>query len=316
MPDPRVSFEGVLRAAEAIRGVLDPTPSWSAPLLDARLGCTVVLKHEQVLPTGAFKVRGGLALLAAAGAEGVRGLATASTGNHAQSIAFAAARHGLPAVVVMPEGAPEGKAEASRALGAEVVRHGAQLGDALAHARELAERRGLRFVDPGGEAELVHGHGTVALEALRAHPETRTIYVPVGSGTGAAGACLVRDAIAPECRVVGVQSASAPAAFRSWRSGRPVRLPSATRCSGLATSSSCELPQRILRERLDDFLLVEDELIDRARRLLARFAHTLAEGAGAAGLAGLLADPRRPERCLAVVSGGNADERELASLAA
>lgn len=306
-------FPGVLRAARAIAAELPPTPSWSAPALDREAGCRVVLKHEHVQPTGAFKVRGGIALLAALG-DTVTGLVTASTGNHAQSIAFAAARHGLPAIVVMPDGAPEVKAEATRLLGAEVVRHGEQLEASIAFARELAQERGMRYVHPGEEAEIVHGHATVALELLRDHPGTEALYVPVGSGTGAAGACIVRDAIAPGCRVIGVQSAAAPAAHAAWSAGEPRSAPSGTRCSGLATSASCELPQRILRKRLDDFLLVDDDAIDEARRLLASRAHTLAEGAGAAALAGLLADGSRPGRCAVIVSGSNADERELASL--
>lgn len=308
------TYEGVLRAAEAIAAQLPPTPAWSYPTLDEFIGAGVVLKLENTQPTGAFKVRGGLALLAAL-SPAPPGLVTASTGNHAQSIAFAAARHGLPAVVVMPTSAPDGKIAATKALGADVDLHGPTMSEALEHARSIADERGWRFVSPD-DVEILHGHATVSLELLRAHPDLEAVYLPVGSGTGAAGACLVRDALAPGCRIIGVQSAQAPAAHRAWQSGEPATAPCTTRASGLATAASFERTQAVLRARLDDFLLVDDDEIDAARRLLATHAHTLAEGAGAAALAGLLADPNRPASCAAIVSGGNADAHELATLAA
>ncbi len=307
------SWAGVLEAAEAVAAVLPPTPAWSYPLLDDVAGCTVVLKHENVQPTGAFKARGGIALAAALDPS-TPGLVTASTGNHAQSIALCARRRSLPAIVVMPVSAPGNKIDATRALGAEVVLHGPTMTEAVAHARELADLRGWRYVDPADLA-IVHGHATLTLELLRLHPDLEEIYVPVGSGTSAAGACIVRDELAPSCRVIAVQSAQAPAAYESWRTQAPATAPCATRSSGLATAASFELPQRVLRERLDDFLLVDDDAIDEARVLLATHAHTLSEGAGAAALAGLLASPRRPRLCAVVVSGGNADPRELADLA-
>lgn len=312
--DSLLSWAGILKAQRVIAEVLPPTPAWSYPLLDAAVGGRVVLKHENTQPTGAFKVRGGLSLAATLGAD-VAALVTASTGNHAQSIAFAARHRGLDCLVVMPTTAPPNKIAATEALGARVVIHGPTMTEAVAHARELAEAKRWRYVDPGGEPAIVHGHATVYLELLASHPDLEAIYVPVGSGTGAAGACLVRDRLAPSCRVVGVQSAQAPAAFESWRAGAPRSAPCTTNASGLATATPFELPQAVLRERLDEFLLVDDQAIDGARGLLARHAHTLAEGAGAAALAGLLADPARPGFCAVVVTGGNADERELATLA-
>ncbi len=281
-------------------------------MLDAAARCEVVLKHENVQPTGAFKVRGGLALAAELGPD-TTGLVTASTGNHAQSIAYAARRRGIAATVVMPTTAPPNKVAATEALGARVIRYGLSMTEAMERSRQLARERDWRHVDPG-ERVIVEGHATVTLELLRSRPDLQAIYVPVGSGTGAAGACLVRDAIAPACRVVAVQSAQAPAAFDTWRAGVPRTAPCATRVSGLATSAPFPLPQLLLRDGLDDFVLVEDDDIDAARRLLATHAHTLAESAGAAGLAALLADMDRPSRCAVVVSGGNADQRELATL--
>lgn len=313
-PSPGPTWEGVLAAADAIAATLPATPAWSYPLLDARVGDRVVLKHENAQPTGAFKVRGGLALVARLDPS-VTHLVTASTGNHAQSIAFAAAHAGLGATVVMPVTAPDNKIAATRALGADVVIHGPTMTEAVGHARELADARRWRYVDPGGEPDILHGHATVTLELLRAHPDLETIYVPIGSGTGAAGACLVRDRLAPGCRIVGVQSAQAPAAFDAWRAGEPRTAPCTTRASGLATAASFDMTQAILRRRLDDFLVLDDDAIDEARRLLASHAHTLAESAGAAALAGALADEHRPSRSGVIVSGGNADEREIATLA-
>ncbi len=307
------SFDGVLAAAKALENQLPVTPAWHYPQLDAVVGATVFLKHENVQPTGAFKVRGGLSLAAGLPADTLA-LVTASTGNHAQSIAYAARTLGLKATVVMPVGAPDNKVAATRALGADVILFGPTMTESVAHSIDLAQAHGWRHVDPGNEPAILHGHATVTLEFLRAHPEVEAIYVPIGSGTGAAGACLVRDAIAPQVRVIGVQSAQAPAAYEAWRAGARRTAPCTTHASGLATGASFELTQEILRERLDDFVLIEDDAIDAAMRLLATHAHTLAEGAGAAGLAGILADEARPAVCGAIVSGGNADARELAVL--
>ncbi|MFV0260488.1 MAG: threonine/serine dehydratase [Acidimicrobiales bacterium] len=308
-------YEGVVAAAAALAPLLPSTPAWQYPRLDAAVGAEVVVKHENTQPTGAFKVRGGLALLAAAPRERwASGLVTASTGNHAQSIAYAAGHHGVPALIVAPTSAPEGKLESVRALGAEVVVHGDDMTAAIARGRELADQRGAWFVDPGGEPDIVHGHATVSLELFTSHPDLDAVYVPVGSGTSAAGICLVRDVLAPGCKVIGVQSAQAPAAQLTWASGVPTEAPCRTRASGLATGAPFALTQRIMAGGLARFLLVDDDAIDEARRLLATHAHTLAEGAGAAALAGALADRDRPRRIGVICSGGNADAAELASL--
>ena len=193
-----VTYEGVLAAAEAIAPHLPPTPAWSYPLLDQAAGVTVVVKHENVQPTGAFKVRGGINLALALNAdEREAGLVTASTGNHAQSVCYGARLVGATAVIVVPESAPPSKVAAVRALGGEVVMHGPTMDEAVEEAKRLAGERGLRYVDPGNEPAIVHGHATVYLELLQRHPELEAIYVPVGSGTGASGACVVREVLAP-----------------------------------------------------------------------------------------------------------------------
>ena len=314
-PTTTLDLDGVLRAAEVVGRVLPPTPSWSYPVLDRRVGGRVVVKHENVQPTGAFKVRGGVNLAASLTPEELRrGLVTASTGNHAQSTAYAARLAGTRAVVVMPASAPAVKRDAVAALGAEVVVHGPDLGEAASHARALAARDGLRWVSPGDDPAIVLGHATLHLELFTAHPDLEVLFVPIGSGTSAAGACLVRDVLAPHCRVVGVQSSAAPAAHDSWRTGTLATAACRTRVAGLATCAGYALPQSVLAAGLDDFVLVDDDAIDAAARVLATDAHTLAEGAGAASLAALLSFPAAPAVSGVVVSGGNASLEELVAL--
>ncbi|WNM23625.1 threonine ammonia-lyase [Demequina capsici] len=312
-----LSFEGVLAAADVLAPALPPTPSWSYPLLDEAVGRRVVVKHENVQPTGAFKVRGGLNLLATLPAEArERGLGTVSTGNHAQSLAYAAAKHGVAATIVMAESTAPVKVSAVRALGARAVLAGANMAEAAEAAAALAEREGLYFVNPGEEPAIIHGHATVYLELLTAHSEIETLYVPIGSGSGAAGAVLVRDAIAPHVRVVGVQAAGARAAYDSWATGEIVSRPIDTFAAGLATGSGFHAPQSVLRGGLNDFLLLSEQQMRDAIALMAGAAHTLCEGAGASGLAGALADRDRGYTSVAAFActGGNASDDELANL--
>ncbi|WP_158296500.1 threonine ammonia-lyase [Nocardioides albidus] len=309
-----LTFAGVLTAAEIVSRELSATPLQSHPLLDQALGRPVLVKHENVLPTGAFKVRGGVHLSARlTDAERAHGVVTCSTGNHAQSVAYGARLAGVPATIVMPAGAPVAKRDAVRALGAEVVLAGGSLGEAAEHARARARESGASFICPT-DPRIVLGHATAYLELFTQAPDLDTLFVPVGSGTGAAGACLVRDALAPQCRIVGVQSSAAPAGWRSWRSGTIETAPATTRAAGLATTTGYPRTQAILRERLDDFVLVDDDAIDAAARLLATCAHTLAEGAGAASLAGAVATG--VQGAVAVVcTGANASADEIARLA-
>ncbi|WP_291382962.1 pyridoxal-phosphate dependent enzyme [Demequina sp.] len=311
----KLTVDGVYAAAERLRDLLPPTPAWSYPVLDAAVGSRAIVKHENVQPTGAFKVRGGLNLLATLSpAERAAGLITVSTGNHAQSLAYAAGRAGVAATIVMPRSTPFGKAQAVRAWGARALLEGSDMAQAADFAVSLAAREGLHFVNPGNTPAIVYGHGTVYLELLQSHPEIETLYVPVGSGSGLAGALLVRDALAPSVRVVGVQAESASAAYDSWRAGAVVAVEAHTFAAGLATGTGFELPQSIMRERLDDFLLVSDDDLRHAMSLMATAAHTLCEGAGAAGLAGALADASRPGVVGFACTGGNACASEMAGL--
>jgi threonine dehydratase len=313
------SIDTVRAARAAIAGYLEPTPAWGAPALDEVAGASVVIKHEEVQPTGAFKVRGGLNLLAGmTPGERARGVVSASTGNHGQSLAYAAAALGGRCRIVMPEPVNPTKVRALRGWGAELVVHGDTMEAATAHARELAERDGARFVHPANEPALIAGVGTLYLELLTAHPELEYLLVPVGGGSGAAAACLVAASVAPGCRVIAVQSVESRAAHDSWRDGRPLERPNRTVLEGLAIGSGYALTQAVLRRHLADFVLVGDEQVRAAQLLLLTHAHTLAEGAGAAALAGLLAVAPRlaGARVGIVVTGGNASPAELATVLA
>jgi threonine dehydratase len=307
-----LSLDDVRAARALLSDHLPPTPMWSYPLLDAATGASVLVKHENTQPVGAFKVRGGLTLLAGMStADRASGIVTWSTGNHAQSLAYAGQVFGVECTVFMPAGTPESKAAAVEGWGARAVRAGDSLEAAERQARQHAAETGARLVSPGDTPELLAGVGTVYLEIIEQRPDLDAIVVPVGSGTGAAAACLVAG-----CPVIGVQSAASPAAHDSWRTGALVNRPNRTVAAGLATGRGFELPQRIMRDRLADFLLVDDEQITEARRLLATAAHTLAEGAGAAALAGVLSRPDlfSGKRVAVVCTGGNADAAELAAL--
>jgi threonine dehydratase len=296
---------------------LVPTPSWGAPALDELTGCRVLLKHEQVQPTGAFKVRGGLNLLAGmTPAERAAGLITASTGNHGQSLAYAAHRYGTRCRIVLPEPVNPTKVRALRGWSAEVLAHGNCMEEAGAHAARLAERDGARLVHPANEPALIAGVGTLYLELLTAHPELDYLVVPVGGGSGAASACLVAAAVAPNCQVIGVQAAASPAAHDSWRAGRELSRPNRTTIEGLAIGAGHSSTQAVLRSGLADFVLVDDARIRAAQLLLLTHAHTLAEGAGAASLAGLLALGERLAGATVgvIVTGGNASPAEVSTV--
>ena len=314
-----LTLDDVRRARTVLADLLPPTPLWSYPALNQVAGATVHVKHENTQPVGAFKVRGGLTLLAGLPAgQRERGLITYSTGNHAQSLAYACNRFGVRCVVVMPLGANEAKVRSVEALGGEVILSGTDLEGARQHAEERAVEHGLGLVSCGDEPALVAGVGTLYLELFEALPDLDAVLVPVGAGSGAAAACLVAEALAPGCEVIAVQSAASPAAHDSWHSGRLQRRPNTTRVEGLATGRAFALTQGLLRGRLKDFVLVSDDQIEAAARLLASHAHTLAEGAGAAALAALLADRDRfAGRQVAVIcTGGNASVAELTAMAA
>ncbi len=307
----------VLAARARIAPYLAPTPLYRYPALDALTGAQLRVKHENHLPVGAFKVRGGVNLMSQLSeAERAAGVATASTGNHGQSIAYAASLFGVRATVFVPEHANPVKVESMRALGAEIVFGGRDFDDAREHCEKQSAEQGFRYIHSGNEPALIAGVGTYALELLATQPDTDVIVVPVGGGSGAAGTSIVAKAVRPSIEVIGVQSAAAPAAQKSWQARALVADQTSTIAEGLATRTAFELPQRTLWERLDDFVLVPDDLLLAATRMMIEKTRNLVEPAGAAALAAVLADPARfAGRKVAIVcSGGNISPGQLTAL--
>jgi len=305
----------VLDARRQIRPYLRPTPLYTYPALSALVGTQVWVKHENHLPVCAFKVRGGINLVSRLDeAERGRGVIAASTGNHGQSVAYAARQFGVQAVVCVPDGANPVKVESIRLLGAEVIHHGRDFDEARERCESLAAEHGYRYIHSGNEPLLIAGVATYTLEILEEQPDIETIIVPVGGGSGAAGACIAAKAINPTVEVIGVQAEAAPAAYRSWRERRLLEAPMATKAEGLATRGAFDLPQRILWQHLDDFILVSEGEIQRAIVAMIEKTHNLVEGAGAASLAAALqVRDRIAGRKVAIVcSGGNISLEQLA----
>ena len=314
---PTPTLADVLAAQRRIAPYLRPTPLFAYPALDERVGARVLVKHENHQPVGAFKVRGGVNLVAQlSDDERRRGLIAASTGNHGQSIAFAARRFGVTARICVPEHANPVKLASMRQLGAELIEQGVDFDEARENAERLAAEHGFRYVHSGNEPHLVAGVATETLEILTEAPQIETLIVPVGGGSGAAGACVVAKAVDPAIRVIAVQSDAAPAAYRAWKDGRPVASESRTYAEGLATRVPFELPQRILRELLDDFVLVSEAEIRFAQRAMIETTRNLVEAAGAAPLAAALKlkDGLRGRRVALVASGGNVSPAQLVEL--
>jgi threonine dehydratase len=311
------TFADVLAARRRIAPYLQPTALNRYSALDELVGTEVWVKHENHQPVGAFKVRGGVNLVSQL-SEGERraGLITASTGNHGQSIAYAARLFGVHAIVCVPEGANPVKVGSIQGLGAEVVHHGRDFDEARGHCEALAAKNGYRYVHSGDEPDLIAGVATAALEALEREPGLDILIVPIGGGSGAAGACIVADAVRPELEVIGVQSEAAPAAYRSWREGHVVEDEMGTFAEGLATRVGFGLPQRILRERLEDFVLVSEEEIRAAMVHMLERTRNLIEAAGAAPLAAALKlrDRIAGRRVCLVASGGNVTLDQLRAL--
>jgi threonine dehydratase len=307
----------VLAARQRIAPYLRPTPLYRYPALDALTGAQLQVKQENQQPVGAFKVRGGINLVSQLSAqERERGVITASTGNHGQSVAYASDLFGVRAIVVMPEQANPVKVESMRALGAQVVFRGRDFDDAREHCENQAAEHGYRYIHSGNEAALIAGVATCALEMLEARPDTEVVVVPVGGGSGAAGACIVAKSVRPSIEVIGVQAEAAPAAYRSWQARSLVTDTTSTFAEGLATRTAFELPQRILWELLDDFVLVSEDALAQATRLMIEKTRNLVEPAGAAALAAVLADLGRfaGRKVSIVCSGGNISPAQLCAL--
>jgi threonine dehydratase len=307
----------VLEARRRIAPHLCPTPLYGYASLDEMLGAQVFVKHENHQPVGAFKIRGGVNLVSQLSTEErEQGVIAASTGNHGQSIAFAARAFEVPATICVPEEANPVKVAAMRGLGADLVVYGRDYDDAREHCEQLASEYGYRYVHSGNEPLLIAGVATETLEILEEQPGIDVVIVPIGGGSGAAGACIVAKSVKPAVKVIGVQSEAAPTAYRSWRERRLVEDRMETFAEGLATRTAFELPQRILWQSLDDFVLVSDDEIRAAQIHLIEATRNLVEAAGAAPLAAALRlrDQLIGKRVALILSGGNVSPDQLLDL--
>jgi threonine dehydratase len=307
----------VFQARTRIRPYLQPTPLHTYPGLSDLVGTEVWVKHENHQPIGAFKVRGGINLVSQlTDVERRSGVVAASTGNHGQSIAYAARLFGVKATICVPEVANEAKIDSIRALGAEVSHHGENFAASCRHAENLRDERGYRFVHSGNEPLLIAGVGTETLEILESQPDVDVLIVPVGGGSGAAGAIVAGKAIKPDLEVIGVQAEAAPAIYRSWRERALVTVDTKTAAEGLANSEPFELPLEIMWGGLDDFILVSENELRAATRHMIEKTRNLVEGAGAAAFAAALklTDRLAGKKVAVVCSGGNITVAQLRDL--
>ncbi len=312
------TFYDVVKAQAQIRPYLKPTPLYHYAGLTSLVGAEGVwVKHENHQPIGAFKIRGGINLISQlTEEERKRGVIAASTGNHGQSVAYASRLFGVPAIVMVPEGANPGKVVAMRNLGTEVRFHGRDFDEAREEVERLTEIHGYRYIHSANEPLLIAGVGTEALEIIQENPDIDTIIVAVGGGSGASGCCLVAKGIDPAIQVIGVQAEAAPAAYRSWHEGRLVEDQMGTFAEGLATRVGFAMTQTILREMLDDFVLVSEEELKRVVVLMLEHTRNLIEGAGAAPLAAALKIKERLKgrKVALIASGGNLSLERLYSI--
>jgi threonine dehydratase len=305
------SLSALEGAARLVHTAFPPTPQIAWPLLAARAGAEVWVKHENHTPTGAFKVRGGLVHMDRLRRERsqVPGVVSATRGNHGQSLAYAGKRHGVPVTIVVPHGNSSEKNAAMRAWGAKLVEHGADFDEARVEASRLAEAEGLEFA-PSFAPDLVLGVATYALELFRGAPPLDALYVPIGLGSGICGCIGARDLLGLRTEIIGVQSTAAPAYALSFAAGRVVETASArTLADGMATRVPDAEALGIIRRGAARIVTVDDDEVAAAIRAYWRDTHNLAEGAGAAPLAALLQEaPRmRGKRVGLVLCGGNID---------
>jgi len=311
-----INVHDIRQAAERLAGHILETPCVASRTLSHVTGCEVFLKFENLQYTASFKERGACNKLSQLSeTERARGVVAMSAGNHAQGVAYHAERLGLRAVIVMPRFTPGVKVERTRGFGAEVVLHGDTLDEARAHALALAETQGLVFVHPYDDAAIIAGQGTVALEMLRAQPDLDTLVIAVGGGGLIGGMATAAKALRPGIRIVGVQTERFPAMVNAM-TGSHLPQGSSSIAEGIAVGSPGLLNQAIAREKVDDWLLVDEGDIEQAIVMLLEIEKTLVEGAGAAGLAAVLKHPQQfaGRKVGLVLCGGNIDPLLLASI--
>ena len=306
-----ITFADIQQARQRISSLVHRTPLLSSATLSAMTDAPVLLKAENLQRTGSFKLRGAANRIAQLSpAERKRGVIAASAGNHAQGVALAASRMGIPCVIVMPRRASLAKVEATRGYGAQVELAGDSYDDAQRRAKALADERRLVLVHPFDDAQVIAGQGTIGLEILEDAPDVRLVVVPIGGGGLIGGIAAAVKAKAPRVRVVGVQAAAAPACVESLRGGRRVAVrPRPTVADGIAVGRPGKLPLELIRRYVDDVVTVDEEDITRTMVLLLERCKQVVEGAGAAALAALMAGKAGQPRgkAVAILSGGNID---------
>jgi threonine dehydratase len=308
--------QDVEAAAQRLNGHILDTPFVESRTISQIVGCQVFLKFENLQYTASFKERGACNKLAQLSAEErARGVIAMSAGNHAQGVAYHAQRLGLRAVIVMPRFTPGVKVERTRGFGAEVVLHGDTLEASRMHAMELAEREGLVFVHPYDDEAIAAGQGTVALEMLRVQPDLDMLVVAIGGGGLIAGMATAAKALRPDIQIVGVQTEQFPAMYNAIK-GTQLPQGASSIAEGIAVGTPGTITQAIIRDRVDDLVLVDEGDIEQAIVMLLEIEKTLVEGAGAAGLAALIKHPERfaGKRVGLVLCGGNIDPMLLASI--
>ncbi|MFL5241997.1 MAG: threonine dehydratase [Gemmataceae bacterium] len=312
------TYADIVAAAPLVHRFLKPTPLYEWPALSQMLGCRFFLKHENHTPTTAFKVRGGIYLVSRLSQDQKsKGIIACTTGNHGQSLAYACRLFDVRCVLVVPVKNNPDKVAAMRALGAQVIEHGQDYDEAREHCEAIRHKENLRYVHSANEPDLIAGVGTYALEIFDELPDPDVVLVPVGLGSGICGAALVAAERRPETKVIGVQAEEAPAMTLSLRAGRPIETETPrTFAEGMATRVPAELTLQIMRRYVHDMVLVSEEEMRRAIRLLLAFTHNLAEGAGAASTAAMfrLRDRFIGKKVVGVLSGGNLDIRELTTI--
>lgn len=304
-----VTVTDVLDARKVVNTYLEPTPVLRPAALSESLGFDIALKCENLQPIGAFKIRGGVNLISRLNdEERAKGVVTASTGNHAQSIAYAAKLFGTRAVIFMPENPNPLKAASVRRLGGEVVEHGPDFDTGNEAAREMAEREGMRYIHPGNEPHLIAGVGTYALELIESEPHLDTVIVPVGGGSGVCGTATVFKAMRPQTRIIAVQTENMPAVHDSFHQKKLISYSGGqTWAEGLATRVAFEMPFEMMQQLVDDVVLVSEDDMRQAMLDLFEAGHIVAEGAGAASLAAAknMRDELQGQKVGLIVSGGN-----------
>ncbi len=311
-----VTYDTIRTAAELIDGSVLRTPCLPAPRLSRLTGADVFVKYENMQVTGAFKERGALVKLTSLSAsERARGVIAVSAGNHAQGVAYHAGRLGIPATIVMPVLTPFVKIAATRDYGAEVVLSGNTLADAKAEADRIAADKNLVWVHPYDDPHVIQGQGTIAIEVLADQPDLEVLVVPIGGGGLVSGIATAAKAIKPSIKVIGVETTLYPGMWGAFY-GKEVVCEGATIAEGIAVRDIGTLTTKIVQETVDDILLVSESSIEQAINAYLTLQRTIAEGAGAAGLAALLSDPDRfsGRRVGLVLCGGNIDPRLLSKI--